>query len=88
MGFDMDIPDHRFNRGELYNLSIKGGTLPPEDRFIINSHMVHTIVMLSKPPSLSTYNKYQPSQAVITKRWMALVIHVKLKQLNYRLQQG
>ena len=49
-GFDMQTPEYRFNRGELYNLSIKRGTLTDEDRFIINGHMVHTIVMLSKLP--------------------------------------
>jgi len=49
-GFDMQTPEYRFNRGELYNLSIKRGTLTAEDRFIINGHMVHTIVMLSKLP--------------------------------------
>jgi len=49
-GFDMETPKYRFNRGELYNLSVKRGTLTPEDRFVINGHMVHTIVMLSKLP--------------------------------------
>ncbi|WP_022942976.1 HD domain-containing phosphohydrolase [Psychromonas hadalis] len=49
-GFDMQTPEYRFNRGELYNLSVKRGTLTAEDRFIINGHMVHTIVMLSKLP--------------------------------------
>jgi HD-GYP domain-containing protein (c-di-GMP phosphodiesterase class II) len=49
-GFDMPAPEYRFNRGELYNLSVKRGTLTDEDRFIINGHMVHTIVMLSKLP--------------------------------------
>lgn len=49
-GFDMETPKYRFNRGELYNLSIERGTLTDEDRFIINGHMVHTIVMLSKLP--------------------------------------
>lgn len=49
-GFDMQTPVYRFNRGELYNLSIKRGTLTDEDRFIINGHIVHTIVMLSKLP--------------------------------------
>ncbi|PKG40552.1 HD domain-containing phosphohydrolase [Psychromonas sp. Urea-02u-13] len=48
--FDMQTPEYRFNRGELYNLSVKRGTLTDEDRFIINGHMVHTIVMLSKLP--------------------------------------
>lgn len=49
-GFNMKTPEYRFNRGELYNLSIQRGTLTDEDRFIINGHMVHTIVMLSKLP--------------------------------------
>ncbi|WP_019617161.1 HD domain-containing phosphohydrolase [Psychromonas ossibalaenae] len=49
-GFNMKTPEYQFNRGELYNLSVKRGTLTPEDRFVINEHMVHTIVMLSKLP--------------------------------------
>ncbi len=49
-GFNMQTPEYRFNRGELYNLAIQRGTLTDEDRFIINGHMVHTIVMLSKLP--------------------------------------
>lgn len=49
-GFNMETPQYQFNRGELYNLSIKRGTLTDEDRFIINGHIVHTIVMLSKLP--------------------------------------
>jgi HD-GYP domain-containing protein (c-di-GMP phosphodiesterase class II) len=50
MRFDMQAPEYRFNRGELYNLPIKRRTLTDEDRFIINGHMVHTVVMLSKLP--------------------------------------
>lgn len=49
-GFNMTAPEYQFNRGEIYNLSIKRGTLTDEERFIINGHMVHTIVMLSKLP--------------------------------------
>ncbi|WP_028865174.1 HD domain-containing phosphohydrolase [Psychromonas aquimarina] len=49
-GFNMKTPQYRFNRGELYNLSIQRGTLTDEDRFVINGHMVHTIVMLSQLP--------------------------------------
>jgi len=49
-GFNMDTPKYRFNRGEIYNLSIKRGTLTTEDRFVINGHMLHTIVMLSQLP--------------------------------------
>ncbi len=49
-GFKVQAPEYKFNRGELYNLSIQKGTLTPEERYIINAHMVHTIMMLSKLP--------------------------------------
>ena len=40
----------RFNRGELYNLSVRYGTLTEEERFIINDHIMQTIMMLKKLP--------------------------------------
>lgn len=46
----MSTPEYLFNRGELYNLSIRKGTLSAEDRFIINDHIVQTIKMLRKLP--------------------------------------
>nr|WP_285903245.1 HD domain-containing phosphohydrolase [Alkalimarinus sediminis] len=49
-GFKLDVPEHKFNRGEVYNLSIGRGTLTDEERFIINNHMTQTIIMLSKLP--------------------------------------
>lgn len=49
-GFKMDVPEFKFNRGELYNLAIARGTLSDEERFIINGHMVQTIKMLEKLP--------------------------------------
>jgi HD-GYP domain-containing protein (c-di-GMP phosphodiesterase class II) len=49
-GFQVDVPEHKFNLGELYNLSIPRGTLTPEERFKINDHMVQTIVMLEALP--------------------------------------
>ncbi|MDE1167675.1 MAG: HD domain-containing protein [Pseudomonas sp.] len=49
-GFNMKVPEHKFNRGELYNLSIGRGTLTNEERYIINHHMVQTILMLSRLP--------------------------------------
>jgi HD-GYP domain-containing protein (c-di-GMP phosphodiesterase class II) len=49
-GFRMDVPKHRMNRGELYNLSIPRGTLTAEERHIVNDHIVQTIVILSKLP--------------------------------------
>jgi HD-GYP domain-containing protein (c-di-GMP phosphodiesterase class II) len=49
-GFRMEVPRDRMNFGELYNLSITRGTLTPEERHIINDHIVQTIVILSKLP--------------------------------------
>ncbi|PKU23901.1 diguanylate cyclase [Telmatospirillum siberiense] len=45
-GFKMAVPEHLYNLGEIYNLSISRGTLTPEERFKINEHIVHTIIML------------------------------------------
>ncbi|TXS88899.1 transporter substrate-binding domain-containing protein [Parahaliea maris] len=50
LGIDMDIPEHLYNLGELYNLSISRGTLTTEDRFKINEHMISTIKMLESLP--------------------------------------
>ena len=49
-GFQLDPPEHLYNRGEVYNLRIARGTLTAEERFKINDHIVQTIVMLRKLP--------------------------------------
>lgn len=49
-GFRVDVPEYRFNKGEIYNLSIRRGTLTDEERFKINDHIVQTIVMLESLP--------------------------------------
>jgi hypothetical protein len=49
-GFQLEVPEHKHNRGELYNLAIARGTLTAEERYIINHHIVQTIVMLSQLP--------------------------------------
>lgn len=49
-GFKLDVPQWKYNRGELYNLSITRGTLTREERYVINHHMVQTILMLSQLP--------------------------------------
>jgi HD-GYP domain-containing protein (c-di-GMP phosphodiesterase class II) len=49
-GFKLDVPEHKFNRGEIYNLAVSRGTLTAEERFKINDHMVQTIIMLEKLP--------------------------------------
>jgi HD-GYP domain-containing protein (c-di-GMP phosphodiesterase class II)/HAMP domain-containing protein len=48
--FKLDTPRYRYNRGELYNLSVTRGTLANEERFKINDHMVQTIMMLNQLP--------------------------------------
>ncbi len=50
LGIDMDVPEHLYNLGEIYNLSISRGTLTAEDRFKINEHMISTIKMLEGLP--------------------------------------
>jgi len=49
-GFDMSLPANASDQGELYNLSIRRGTLNDEERFKINEHIVQTIIMLSSLP--------------------------------------
>jgi HD-GYP domain-containing protein (c-di-GMP phosphodiesterase class II)/fumarate reductase subunit D len=49
-GFKLDVPELKYNRGELANLAIGRGTLTEEERYVINHHIVQTIVMLSQLP--------------------------------------
>jgi HD-GYP domain-containing protein (c-di-GMP phosphodiesterase class II) len=49
-GFKVDVPEHKYNLGEVYNLSVARGTLTNEERFKINDHIVQTIVMLENLP--------------------------------------
>lgn len=49
-GFDMVLPAQAQHMGELYNLSIRRGTLTEEDRFKINDHIVQTLIMLRSLP--------------------------------------
>ena len=48
--FVLQPGEYQYNRGELYNLSIRGGTLNNEERFMINDHIVQTITMLQRLP--------------------------------------
>ncbi len=48
--FDMDVPEHMYNQGEIYNLSISKGTLTAEDRYKIQEHVVMSIKMLEMIP--------------------------------------
>ncbi len=49
-GFQVKVPQHLYNFGEVYNLSIGRGTLTEEERFKINEHIIQTIVMLEAMP--------------------------------------
>ncbi|MFZ6767378.1 HD domain-containing phosphohydrolase [Undibacterium sp. Di26W] len=49
-GFRINVPEHLYNRGEVYNLSVARGTLSEEERYKINEHMIQTIMMLEKLP--------------------------------------
>jgi len=49
-GFKLQVPQYKYNRGELYNLGIERGTLTDEERYQINDHIVQTIIMLSHLP--------------------------------------
>ena len=46
----MQVPKHLYNQGEIYNLTIKKGTLSEEERFKINEHMIMTVKMLEELP--------------------------------------
>jgi len=60
-GFKVDTPEYKYNRGELYNLSVQRGTLSEEERYMINGHMIQTIMMLNNLP----YPKYLRSVPLI-----------------------
>ncbi|WP_070970056.1 HD domain-containing phosphohydrolase [Vibrio sonorensis] len=60
-GIKVDVPEHMYNLGEIYNLCIRRGTLTPEDRYKINEHMISGIKMLEAlpfPPELSRVPRY------------------------------
>ena len=49
-GFKLRVPTHKYNMGELYNLSVGRGTLTEEERYKINDHIAQTIIMLESLP--------------------------------------
>ena len=48
--FQVNVPEHLYDFGEVYNLTIERGTLSAEERFKINEHVVQTIMMLESMP--------------------------------------
>ena len=49
-GFQIKVPEHLYNFGELHNLAIERGTLNEEERFKVNEHIIQTIIMLESMP--------------------------------------
>jgi len=49
-GFNVKVPELQYNFGEVYNLSVRRGTLTEEERFKINEHIIQTILMLDRLP--------------------------------------
>lgn len=62
-GMKLDTPEHMYNFGEIYNLSIKKGTLTNEERYKINEHIMMSIVMLEQLPFLENLKRV-PEYAV------------------------
>ena len=48
--FQFQVPEYLYDRGELYNLSVRKGTLTVEERFKIDEHVAQTIIMLEQLP--------------------------------------
>ena len=71
-GIDMEIPEHLYNLGEVYNLSVSRGTLTEEDRFKINEHVISTIKMLESlpfPEELKNVPRYASTHHETMKGW-------------------
>ena len=62
-GFEMEVPEHLYNLGEIYNLSIRRGTLTEEERYKINEHIIQTVIMLENMPFPKHLNRV-PEYAV------------------------
>ncbi|NPA10959.1 MAG: chemotaxis protein [Epsilonproteobacteria bacterium] len=54
-GFKIKIPENLYNFGEIYNLSIRRGTITPEEYFKIQEHVIMTIIMLEDLPFPEQY---------------------------------
>lgn len=60
-GFKVTTPSSLYNYGEIYNLAIVRGTLTEEERYKINEHMIHGIMMLERmnfPKNLQRVPEY------------------------------
>lgn len=49
-GFKLEVPEHLYNLGEIYNLTVERGTLTKEERYKIQEHIILSIKMLEQLP--------------------------------------
>jgi HD-GYP domain-containing protein (c-di-GMP phosphodiesterase class II) len=56
-GFKTKVPEHLYNYGEMYNLGISRGTLTEEERFKVDEHVMHTLMMLEQLPLPKTMQR-------------------------------
>ena len=54
LGLRMLIREHELDNGELHNLCVGRGTLTPEERIKINDHIMQTMRMLHRFPSVAS----------------------------------
>lgn len=73
-GFILKPPAHKANQGEIYNLSIRRGTLNEEERYHINDHIVQTIIMLEALPFPKHLRRVPEWAGATTRRWTAPAI--------------
>jgi len=78
-GIKIEVADHLYNFGELYNLSIPQGTLTVEDKFEINQNIISTINLLKKLPT---------AHKQVTKINDLSTYHPALKCVVYPFEQG
>jgi len=60
-GFKLEVPEYKYNLGEVYNLCVERGTLTTEERYKIQEHVIMTIKMLEQipfPKELQNVPKY------------------------------
>jgi hypothetical protein len=69
--FKLEVPSLQVQSRRAVQPEQPGGTLTREERYIINNHIVQTILMLSTCPSPAIWATLPKLPAGITKKWTA-----------------
>jgi len=64
------------SENEVYNLSTRRGTITPEERQIMNDHMVHTVNMLESMPWPKHLQRVPEYATGHHEKWMAQATRV------------